>query len=52
MDAMQSDCGRLYGLAVLARYFTTLRLLFLVVLLAARGFSGTDHVDGHEPEEE
>ncbi len=25
--------------------------LFLVVLLAARGFSGTDHVDGREPRE-
>ncbi len=24
--------------------------LFLVVLLASRGLSGTDHVDGHEPE--
>ena len=26
--------------------------LFLVVLLASRGLSGTDHVDGHEPEAE
>ena len=26
--------------------------LFLVVLLAARGFSGTDHVDGREGERE
>ncbi|SMB22108.1 putative K(+)/H(+) antiporter subunit C [Sterolibacterium denitrificans] len=26
--------------------------LFLVVLLAARGLSGTDHVDGREPERE
>ena len=25
--------------------------LLLVVLLAARGFTGTDHVDGQEPEE-
>jgi multicomponent K+:H+ antiporter subunit C len=25
--------------------------LFLVVLLASRGFTGTDHVDGREPEE-
>jgi multicomponent K+:H+ antiporter subunit C len=25
--------------------------LLLVVLLAARGFSGTDHVDGREPKE-
>ena len=25
--------------------------LLLVVLLAARGLTGTDHVDGHEPEE-
>ena len=25
--------------------------LFLVVLLAARGLTGTDHVDGREPEE-
>ena len=25
--------------------------LFLVVLLAARGLSGTDHVDGEEPDE-
>ena len=25
--------------------------LLLVVLLAARGFTGTDHVDGREPEE-
>ena len=24
--------------------------LFLVVLLASRGLSGTDHVDGREPE--
>ena len=24
--------------------------LFLVVLLASRGFTGTDHVDGQEPE--
>ena len=24
--------------------------LFLVVLLASRGFTGTDHVDGREPE--
>lgn len=26
--------------------------LFLVVLLAARGFAGTDHVDSREPEQE
>ncbi|NMG43113.1 Na+/H+ antiporter subunit C [Aromatoleum toluvorans] len=26
--------------------------LFLVVLLAARGLAGTDHVDGREPERE
>jgi multicomponent K+:H+ antiporter subunit C len=25
--------------------------LLLVVLLAARGLTGTDHVDGREPEE-
>jgi multicomponent K+:H+ antiporter subunit C len=34
--------------AIVISFATT--ALFLVVLLAARGLSGTDHVDGHEPE--
>lgn len=34
--------------AIVISFATT--ALFLVVLLAARGFSGTDHVDGREPE--
>src|SRR5690606_2885620 len=34
--------------AIVIGFATT--ALFLVVLLAARGFSGTDHVDGREPE--
>jgi len=34
--------------AIVIGFATT--ALFLVVLLAARGLSGTDHVDGHEPE--
>jgi|SRR5690606_5192111 len=33
--------------AIVIGFATT--ALFLVVLLAARGFSGTDHVDGREP---
>lgn len=33
--------------AIVIGFATT--ALFLVVLLAARGFSGTDHVDGQEP---
>jgi multicomponent K+:H+ antiporter subunit C len=35
--------------AIVIGFATT--ALFLVVLLASRGFSGTDHVDGREPEE-
>jgi multicomponent K+:H+ antiporter subunit C len=35
--------------AIVIGFATT--ALFLVVLLASRGFSGTDHVDGEEPEE-
>ncbi len=35
--------------AIVISFATT--ALLLVVLLAARGFSGTDHVDGGEPEE-
>ena len=34
--------------AIVIGFATT--ALLLVVLLAARGFSGTDHVDGREPE--
>ncbi|HMM46378.1 MAG TPA: Na+/H+ antiporter subunit C [Thiobacillaceae bacterium] len=34
--------------AIVIGFATT--ALFLVVLLAARGLSGTDHVDGREPE--
>ena len=34
--------------AIVISFATT--ALFLVVLLAARGFTGTDHVDGMEPE--
>jgi len=34
--------------AIVISFATT--ALFLVVLLAARGLSGTDHVDGQEPE--
>jgi multicomponent K+:H+ antiporter subunit C len=34
--------------AIVIGFATT--ALLLVVLLAARGFSGTDHVDGSEPE--
>ena len=35
--------------AIVIGFATT--ALLLVVLLAARGFTGTDHVDGREPEE-
>ncbi|HEX7054455.1 MAG TPA: Na+/H+ antiporter subunit C [Burkholderiales bacterium] len=35
--------------AIVIAFATT--ALFLVVLLAARGLTGTDHVDGREPEE-
>ena len=35
--------------AIVISFATT--ALLLVVLLAARGFSGTDHVDGEEPAE-
>ena len=35
--------------AIVIAFATT--ALFLVVVLAARGLSGTDHVDGREPEE-
>ena len=35
--------------AIVISFATT--ALFLVVLLAARGFTGTDHVDGREPHE-
>jgi multicomponent K+:H+ antiporter subunit C len=35
--------------AIVISFATT--ALLLVVLLAARGFTGTDHVDGREPEE-
>jgi multicomponent K+:H+ antiporter subunit C len=35
--------------AIVISFATT--ALFLVVLLAARGFTGTDHVDGREPGE-
>jgi multicomponent K+:H+ antiporter subunit C len=34
--------------AIVIGFATT--ALFLVVLIAARGFTGTDHVDGSEPE--
>jgi multicomponent K+:H+ antiporter subunit C len=34
--------------AIVISFATT--ALFLVVLLAARGLTGTDHVDGREPE--
>jgi multicomponent K+:H+ antiporter subunit C len=34
--------------AIVISFATT--ALFLVVLIAARGFTGTDHVDGKEPE--
>ncbi len=34
--------------AIVISFATT--ALLLVVLLASRGFSGTDHVDGSEPE--
>ncbi len=33
--------------AIVISFATT--ALFLVVMIAARGFSGTDHVDGQEP---
>ncbi len=36
--------------AIVIGFATT--ALFLVVLLAARGLTGTDHVDGHERERE
>jgi multicomponent K+:H+ antiporter subunit C len=36
--------------AIVIAFATT--ALLLVVLLAARGMTGTDHVDGREPEEE
>lgn len=36
--------------AIVIGFATT--ALFLVVLLASRGLTGTDHVDGREPEEE
>jgi len=35
--------------AIVIGFATT--ALFLVVLLAARGFTGTDHVDGKEPKQ-
>lgn len=35
--------------AIVIGFATT--ALFLVVLLAARGFTGTDHVDGREPKQ-
>jgi multicomponent K+:H+ antiporter subunit C len=35
--------------AIVIAFATT--ALFLVVVLAARGLTGTDHVDGREPEE-
>ena len=35
--------------AIVISFATT--ALFLVVLLAARGLTGTDHVDGREPEQ-
>ena len=35
--------------AIVIGFATT--ALFLVVLLAARGLTGTDHVDGEEPEQ-
>ena len=35
--------------AIVIGFATT--ALFLVVLLASRGFTGTDHVDGREPRE-
>ena len=35
--------------AIVISFATT--ALLLVVLLAARGFTGTDHVDGREPDE-
>lgn len=35
--------------AIVIGFATT--ALFLVVLLASRGFTGTDHVDGREPEQ-
>ena len=35
--------------AIVIAFATT--ALFLVLLLAARGLTGTDHVDGREPEE-
>lgn len=34
--------------AIVISFATT--ALFLVVLIAARGFTGTDHVDGQEPD--
>ena len=36
--------------AIVISFATT--ALFLVVLLASRGLTGTDHVDGREPERE
>ena len=36
--------------AIVIGFATT--ALFLVVLLASRGLTGTDHVDGREPEDE
>jgi len=35
--------------AIVISFATT--ALFLVVLLASRGFTGTDHVDGREPDQ-
>ena len=35
--------------AIVISFATT--ALFLVVLIASRGFTGTDHVDGREPDE-
>ncbi len=35
--------------AIVISFATT--ALFLVVLLASRGLTGTDHVDGREPEQ-
>ena len=34
--------------AIVISFATT--ALFLVVLIASRGFTGTDHVDGREPD--
>ena len=35
--------------AIVISFATT--ALFLVVLIASRGFTGTDHVDGREPDQ-